>query len=272
MLNGRQPCRRRGSSEQARSRSHIQEIIRREALRTAFQPIRCLASCQVVGAEALTRFDTPNGTGPEHWFSEATRVGLGAHLELAALAVALQAAADLPAKIYLSLNISPGTSVDVTLPGLLENSGLELSRMVLEITEQARVDDYEVLNAALAPLRRRGLRIAVDDAGSGYASLRHVLMLRPDIIKLDRSLISGIDTDIAKYALGEAVALFAHRTEATVVAEGIETQAELQTLKGLGMISGQGYLLGHPTANAEDWATWSEETAERMIAAGSTQT
>lgn len=128
--------------------------------------------------------------------------------------------------------------------------------MVLELTERLEVPEYGPLIAALAPLRERGLRIAVDDAGSGFASMRHVLHVRPDIIKMDRSLISGIADSRGQRALGAALVEFARRIGATLVAEGIETQAELAAVTGLGMAGGQGYLLGRPSIHPREWAAW----------------
>ena len=115
-------------------------------------------------------------------------------------------------------------------------------RIVAELTEHTRVDDYRGLLDALAPLRRQGLRIAVDDAGAGYAGLRHVLRLEPDLIKLDLELIRDIHTDPAKRAL----VTFAADTSAILVAEGIETADELATLRALGVPYGQGYHLARP--------------------------
>jgi EAL domain-containing protein (putative c-di-GMP-specific phosphodiesterase class I) len=139
---------------------------------------------------------------------------------------------------------------------MLARSDLPLGRIVLELTERLEVSEYGPLLAALTPLRECGLRIAVDDAGSGFASMRHVLHIRPDIIKLDRSLIAGIDDDQGQRALGAAMAEFARQTGATIVAEGIETQEELAAVSGLGMTAGQGYLLGRPCVHPREWAAW----------------
>jgi EAL domain-containing protein (putative c-di-GMP-specific phosphodiesterase class I) len=172
------------------------------------------------------------------------------------LEAALLRTAKLPPHLYVALNLSPETCIDPRLPELLEQSGLAVHRIVLELTERLAVDEYAPLLASLEPLRRRGLRIAVDDAGSGYASMRHILQLRPDIIKLDRSLIAGIDSDQGQRALGAAMVGFATQIGARIVAEGIETQAELAAVMELGMTSGQGYFLGRPTIHPADWAAW----------------
>lgn len=244
----------------ARSRARIRGLIDGNELLTAFQPIQDLAAGHIIGAEALTRFLSEDGTGPEYWFKEAAAVGLSEDLEIAALITALEAAHSLPAGIYVALNVSPSTCLDPRLPRLLERSGLALERIVLELTERLEVEEYCPLISALDPLRRRGLRIAIDDAGSGFASLRHVLHIRPDIIKLDRTLITGINGDEAQRALGAAMAEFARRLGATIVAEGIETEAELAAVTDLRMAAGQGYLLGRPTVHEHDWEDWRLQT------------
>jgi EAL domain-containing protein (putative c-di-GMP-specific phosphodiesterase class I) len=126
----------------------------------------------------------------------------------------------------------------------------------VELTEHTAVEDYDALDAALRPLREDGLRIAVDDAGAGYATFRHILRLAPDVIKLDRSLISGIDVDPARRALAGAVVAFAGEVRATVVAEGIEQSAELTVVLDLGVDAGQGYLFSRPSTDERDWRDW----------------
>ena len=244
----------------ALSRTRIRAMIDGNKLLTAFQPIYNLAAGHIIGAEALTRFVYEDGTGPEFWFREAAAVGLAEDLEIAALETALKAAPGLPPDVYVALNASPSTCLDPRLPGILERSGLALDRIVLELTERLEVEEYCPLISALEPLRRRGLRIAIDDAGSGFASLRHVLHIRPDIIKLDRTLITGIQDDDAQRALGAAMTEFARRLGATLVAEGIETESELATVTELGMTAGQGYLLGRPTVAEHDWENWRLQT------------
>lgn len=240
----------------SRSRSRIEEILGGRGLLTAFQPIHGLATGIVIGVEALTRFVSDDGASPACWFTEAEAVGLGSELEFAALESALAAADQLPTHLYVALNLSPATCLDPRLPGLVDQSQLPTDRIVLELTERLAVDEYAPLMAALAPLRLRGLRIAVDDAGSGFASMRHILHLRPDIIKLDRSLIAGIHDDAGQRALGAAMVEFARRIDATLVAEGIETSAELTAVTELGMTAGQGYFLGRPSVHPREWARW----------------
>lgn len=239
-----------------RVRERIDKTVQSQMILTAFQPIHELTTGTIIGVEALARFPGDDSRSADHWFNEATSVGLGGELEFAALEAALHNAAKLPEHLYVALNVSPETCLDPRLPGFLAQSGLAVDRIVLELTERLAVDEYAPLLAALAPLRRRGLRIAVDDAGSGFSSMRHILQLRPDIIKLDRSLIAGIDSDQGQLALGAAMVGFATQIGARIVAEGIETRAELTAVTQLGMTSGQGYLLGLPTIHPTDWADW----------------
>ncbi|MDP3713477.1 MAG: EAL domain-containing protein [Mycobacteriales bacterium] len=195
--------------------------------------------------EALSRFD--DGRPPDVWFREATAAGLGVELEVAAARGGLQA---LRPGVDVSVNLSAATITSGALPGLLD--GLPLSQVVVEVSEHEAVRDYAELGAALEPHRRAGLRLAVDDAGAGYASLRHVVRLAPDVIKLDMSLVSGIDTDPSRRELAGALTSFAHRTGAVVVAEGVERRSEHEALREVGVDLGQGYLyavpapLGHP--------------------------
>lgn len=231
-------------------------MLQEKTFLTAFQPIHELATGAVIGVEALARFVDDDGGSPEHWFSEAATVGLAADLEFAALESALTAATGLPSHLYVALNLSPETCLDPRLPGFLAGSGIAPNRLVLELTENLAVAAYAPLVGALAPLRGQGLRIAVDDAGAGFASMRHILHLHPDIIKLDRSLIAGIDQDPGQRALGAAMVEFAQQIQAQLVAEGIESEAELAAVTRLGMYSGQGYVLGRPSAEPRKWATW----------------
>lgn len=238
----------------------LSETIDETRLRAAFQPIRDLSGGHLVGAEALARFQGAAGANPERWFAEAAALGRSADLELAALGVALEAAQHLPTSLYVALNVSPATCLDPRLSTVLESSDLPLERLVLELTERLEVERYSPLTAALEPLRCRGLRVAIDDTGAGFSSMRHVLRLRPDIIKLDRSLIAGIDDDDGQRALGAAMTVFASQIGATIVAEGVETESELAAVKHLGMAAAQGYLLGRPTTEETEWARWRAET------------
>ena len=215
-----------------------------QSAHVALQPIVHLSSEKIVGYEALARF--PDGRSPDQWFAEAWDAGLGTDLELALLRTAFRKIDDLPPGAYLSVNISPGTLLAPSLSDALEALGTDRQRIVLELTEHDEVPDYEPLIDALAPLRAGGVRVAVDDVGAGFASLRHVLHLGPDIFKLDVSLIHGIAGDEARAALASLFASFATRIGASVVAEGIETDEERAVLQELGVSFGQGYLFGPP--------------------------
>ncbi|MDQ0212641.1 EAL domain-containing protein [Arthrobacter bambusae] len=238
-------------------RSRIEAVLEGRLLVTAFQPICDLATGGVVGAGAFTRFLSEGGDTAGDWFAGAKQAQLGGDLEFAALESALAAAADLPGHLYVGLKLSPATCLDPLLPVLLEETELDPGRMVLELTEALAREQPAPLVAALAPLRAQGLRLAVDHAGSFFTSIRQIRHLRPEIIKLDRNLIAGIDTDTLRSSLGEAMVGFAEQIGATVIAQGIETAGELATATSLGMTAGQGYLLGRPTTRPADWKDWS---------------
>jgi EAL domain-containing protein (putative c-di-GMP-specific phosphodiesterase class I)/CheY-like chemotaxis protein len=232
--------RRRGESV-----DRIQQALQTPgALNLVFQPIFDLRTRAVVGAEALSRFTIAPPRPPDAWFRDAVEVGMANLLECAAAGSALAGQPRLPRGAYLAINLSPATIVDPLFAGLF--SGAPVDRVVVEITEHARVDDYDLLAQSLRPHRERGLRLAVDDAGSGYAGLRHIIRLAPDILKLDIDLTRGIGEDRARRAMAAALITFAEEMGLTIVAEGIETAQELETLKALGVPCGQGYLLGRP--------------------------
>lgn len=208
-----------------------------------YQPLFDLPRLVPVGAEALSRF--PLGTpDPADWFRKAHSVGLGVELELAALSNAFASLDEVTG--FLSVNVSSETVCSPKFGRML--AALPMHRIVVELTVHAPIEDYDTLNEALGPLRRNGLRVAIDDAGAGYACMRHILSIVPDFIKLDLSLVRGIDSDLPRQALAAALAAFAFTTDALVVAEGIETAAELATLERLGIHYGQGYHLGRPSS------------------------
>ena len=223
----------------------IRVTLARQGFESVFQPIVELGSGGVVGAEALTRFEMSPVRPPDVWFAEAWEVGLGVELEMAALRSALGQLSRLPSGLYLSLNASPETMMSSEFREAV--SGAPGERVVLELTEHDSVDDYEALETTVNKLRSDGVRLAVDDAGAGVSSFRHILNLHPDIIKLDIALTRGIDGDPARRALGSAMLAFGlDAYDASIVAEGIETEAEFRTLRGLGCRFGQGYYLGRP--------------------------
>jgi EAL domain-containing protein (putative c-di-GMP-specific phosphodiesterase class I) len=216
-----------------------------QSMQTVFQPIVDLQTGQPVGAEALARFDVLPARTPDVWFAEASSLGLGVQLEIAALHSALDQLHRLPAGIYLSLNASPLAMASPELRDAMTRIPAE--RVVLELTEHTGIEDYRLFAEAIEHLRSSGARLAVDDAGAGFASFRHILNLRPDVIKLDIGLTRGIDVDPARRALGTALLNFGFDAyRAIMVAEGIETQGEFNTLRALGCPFGQGFYLGRP--------------------------
>jgi EAL domain-containing protein (putative c-di-GMP-specific phosphodiesterase class I)/CheY-like chemotaxis protein len=239
-------------SIQARTRSRERGVERRirralddeRALTMAFQPITRLRERAVVGVEALARFAGPPTRAPSLWFAEAETVGLREELELSAARQAIGALPELPPAAYLTINVSPTTLVRSGFRKLLANA--DGSRLVVEVTEHAPIQDYASLSEALKALRELGIRFAIDDAGAGYSSLRHILELNPDLIKLDISLIRNIHRDTSKQALAAGLISFAAKIDASIIAEGIERHAEAAKLLELGVEYGQGYLLGRP--------------------------
>jgi len=181
---------------------------------------------------------------PDKWFAAAANVGLGAELELTAVRRALCSLSDIPPDAYLSINVSPTVAISPAFAEIVVK--VAAHRVVVEITEHSIVEDYGEFAERLAGLRDHGVRLAIDDAGAGFASLRHILHLTPELIKLDMSLTSGIDAAPRQQTLAAALVAFATGTSASIVAEGIETSAELATLRALSVPLGQGYHLGRP--------------------------
>jgi EAL domain-containing protein (putative c-di-GMP-specific phosphodiesterase class I)/AmiR/NasT family two-component response regulator len=226
-------------------RASIESLLANGAFVTWYQPIVDLRTGREVGVEALTRFD--DGTPPDVRFQQAAALDLGAPLELAALERALDCAGELPDDNFVSVNLSPETVLDSpALPDVLARSAHDV---VIELSEHAAVDDYDALRDALVPCTRVA-SLSVDDAGSGFASLHHILQLHPEYVKLDRSWVHGVDLDPARQALIAGLGHFAQRTGARLVAEGIELPAEHDALVDLGVELGQGYLLGRPAPPA----------------------
>lgn len=215
----------------------------------ALQPIVDVATGLTRGVEALSRFATSPPRPPNLWYSAAARHDLGIELEAAAASRAIRFLPELPPDWYLAVNASPSVVACGALEDVLPEALVD--RVVVEITEHAAVADYDHLNRRLQGLRERGLRVAVDDAGAGFASLRHVVRLQPDIIKVDGSLIRGIDVEPLHHAMVESLAAFAHRSGATLVAESVETPAELAMLQDLGVPTAQGFLFASPCTLAD---------------------
>lgn len=224
----------------------IRQVIEDDQLTINYQPIYKLKDSRPAGFECLARFQTEPYRPPNIWFQEAEDVSMGCWLEKQAIKQALTLLELLPNQAYLAVNASPKTVMSENFEDVFARRAFD--RIVLEITEHAHVPDYDLLNAALRPMRERGIRLAVDDAGSGYSSLQHIVQLKPDIIKLDIALTANVDKDEMRAALASALIAFASAIGCEIVAEGVETQSELQALKNLGVHKAQGYYLGKPMA------------------------
>ena len=228
-------------SQHARRRSEIQSVIDSRAFWPVFQPIVELSTGKSVGFEALTRF--ADGTRPDLCFLAADEVGMMVRLETACLQEQIALACNLPRGGFLSLNASPALATELT--PLMEAIRGADRPVVLEITEHLQIEDYPRLLASLNQIRDVA-QLSVDDAGAGYAGLRHILELRPSFVKLDISLVRGVDSDTARQAMIAGMTHFAESVGCELVAEGIETTDELAALRLLGVRYGQGYFLGKP--------------------------
>jgi EAL domain-containing protein (putative c-di-GMP-specific phosphodiesterase class I) len=238
--------RRRQSAEQ---RERIRDVLRAgESLQIVFQPFVDLVTDEVVGYEALSRFE--GDRRPDEWFAEAHHVGLGLELELLAVRRAFEEPR--PRGSRISVNVSPTTFCSHAFLALLEEWVDVPGKVTVELTEHAVVDDYEMVRGARTGLQALGVDLAVDDAGSGYASMRHIIDLGPEVIKLDRSLVAAIDGDAARRSLAMSLVQFASEVGSTLVAEGIERPEELEACREIGIRVGQGYLLGRPASFARE--------------------
>jgi EAL domain-containing protein (putative c-di-GMP-specific phosphodiesterase class I) len=213
-------------------------------LTLVFQPIVDLANATIAGYEALSRF--PGAAGPDVWFAAAAEAGIGPELEALAIHKALVAVDRLPPNTFLTVNVSPHLlGADVVQRALASRD--DLHRVVVELTEHTPVDDLTALRRQSDALRERGALIALDDTGSGYSGLQQMATMRPQLVKLDRALVADVDVDPVRVALAEMVGEFAGKIDAWLLAEGIETIAELAAFNRLGVPLGQGWLLGRPS-------------------------
>jgi EAL domain-containing protein (putative c-di-GMP-specific phosphodiesterase class I) len=234
----------------ARARyERLSQLLEPGASAATYQPVVHLRTGGITGYEALTDFTGAPSMGTEEIFREAHGLGLGVELELhtASLAVAgFHAELERSPHTYLAVNASPGL---LYRPALLEVlAELPPHRVIVEITEQRQFDSYDQLRETVYLVHERGMRVAVDDMGSGFAGLQRLVDVRPEILKLDRALTSEIDTDPPRRALVAAMRHFADDMGITVVAEGIEREEQLVVLRDIGIDCGQGYLLGRPAA------------------------
>jgi EAL domain-containing protein (putative c-di-GMP-specific phosphodiesterase class I) len=234
----------RAREERARKRARIRSVMMNGELDTVFQPIVDLATREVMGHEALSRFASHPTRGPHQWFAEAHSVGLGEELELWAARLACNRARGLSVGKFLAVNVSPATAERPDLLALLVSAHVD--HVVLEVTEHAPVDDYPRFRIAIGRMRELGAKLAVDDAGAGFASLRHILELDAELIKLDGSLTHSLDADPRRRSLASALIEFGRESGAAVLAEHIESELQLHELRRLGVRYGQGYHLGRP--------------------------
>lgn len=235
-------------------REALQQVLETGDVQMALQPVVDLLTGRCTSMEALARFPRHLGS-PDVVFAQAQEVGLRTELETLAVAKALDLLPALGPHQSLAVNLSPDVALQL-MP--LTEADRPLDRVILEITEHAAVENYALIRDQVRPLRERGLRLAIDDAGSGFASLRHIVELEPDIIKIDRALITGIDTDRARRSVLTSFVLLALDIGATVVAEGVETREELAAAAALGVDAAQGYLLGRPSSDAADISRWAQ--------------
>jgi EAL domain-containing protein (putative c-di-GMP-specific phosphodiesterase class I)/putative methionine-R-sulfoxide reductase with GAF domain len=224
------------------ARQVVERLCEPGIVKAFVQPVVRTADQLVVGYEALARMPIQPERPPDWWLAEADRVGLRSQLEIACLRAAV-ALGPTPDARLLFVNLSPSLLADPKALALLDELP---DRLVVELTEQEAVDDYEELRRDLAPWLSRGVRIAIDDTGAGYSSLRHVIELTPDFLKLDRELVRDLDNDRNRRALVSAVAAFASEVGTSVIAEGVETATELDVLREAEVDLVQGYLLARP--------------------------
>ncbi|MEO1188847.1 MAG: EAL domain-containing protein [Pseudomonadota bacterium] len=229
-------------------KARVEKVIAESSFSIVYQPIMDLISMKPVGFEALSRFSAEPQRTPDVWFNEAAEVNLSKALEISAMEAALTDLKHVAQDAYLSVNVSPATLLTDDFSAMMRS--FDLHRVVLEITEHAVINDYDHVIRVLSELRQSGLRLAVDDAGAGHSSLRHIVQLDPEFIKLDMSLTRNVDSDLARRALVSALVFYTRETSAHIIAEGIETASELDTLKLLGVSRWQGYHLGKPSATA----------------------
>lgn len=232
-----------GPNHGAEQRSAIRRVVAEHDFEMNFQAVHDIATGKVVGVEALARFSC-EPYRPDAFFAQAAELGLAIELERAIVARVVQIMPALPPDAFVAINISPAAALVLPWDELLAN--VDRSRIVLEITEHSAVPDYEALDDVMEECRTHGMRVAVDDVGAGFASFSHVLELGPEFVKIDQSITRNIDVDDARRRLAQAIAEFAGQIGATVIAEGVETQSELDAVSAAGISLAQGYYLSRP--------------------------
>lgn len=225
------------------ARERVEEMLDGHAITIFHQPIHTLDGDEPAGVECLARFPNTKKRGPDAWFEDADRAGLGVELEMAAVRCALETLAHLPDNKYAAINVSPATILSGALEKELED--LDHENLVIEVTEHSQVEDFPALAEKLKALKGKA-RIALDDVGTGYSGLRHIVDLKPDILKMDMSLTRDIHRDPARRALTSALVQLSHDIGCKLVAEGIETIEERAAMAALGVDYGQGYFYARP--------------------------
>ncbi len=245
-------------------------LSRPDCQRSVFQPILSLADARVAGYEGLSRFVAEPVRAPDRWFAEATRVGLGAEFQAAAIERVLGAAAAsrLPDETFVSVNVSPRYLAHPAVAAAVSRA--DPSALVIELTEEETVDSYEDLRRAMAPYLERGVRFAVDDAGAGFASMRHITELGPAFVKLDANLVRGLHTHHARQAFLRALNGFTIEIGAVLIAEGVEQTTDLALLTQMGFpVLAQGYAIARP---GPPWPRVSTNARRAWLAASSGRT
>jgi diguanylate cyclase (GGDEF)-like protein/PAS domain S-box-containing protein len=232
-----------GTDTTAAQRAAIRRVVYQRDFEVVFQSVHDVPTGKVVGVEALARFPR-EPFRPDGFLAQAALLGLGIELETAIVARVISKVPQLPEDIFVAVNISPAAALVAPWTQMLAD--VDPSRIVLELTEHDAVLDYGALDDALEPCRARGVRVAVDDVGAGFSSFSHVLELSPEFVKIDQSITRHIDVDDARRRLAHAIAELAGQMGATVIAEGVETQGELDTINAVGISSAQGYYLSRP--------------------------
>ena len=233
----------KGTNTTSAQRAAIRKVVSQSDFEVVFQPVHEAATGRVIGLEALARF--PHAPfRPDAFLAQAALLGLGIELEIAILKRVISKLPRLPEDVFVAVNMSPGAAQVAPWDQLLADG--DATRIVLELTEHDAVLDYSALDQALEACRTRGVRVAIDDVGAGFSSFSHVLELSPEFVKIDQSITRHIDVDAARRRLAHAIAELAVQMGATVIAEGIESQGELDTIASVGIVAAQGFYLSRP--------------------------
>ncbi len=239
----------------------IEAVIEGRGTTPHFQPIIELEFGGIVGFEALARFESGPPVAPNLWFAEAARRGVVAEFDAAVLHSQLSMRHLLPSDTFMSVNVEPESLLSELVLGVFSDHA-PLDGLVVEVTEHRGLGDPARIRQGIDQLRRQGALIAVDDAGAGYAGLQQILILEPQILKLDRSLIAGIDGDETKASLVEMLGVFADRIDAQILAEGVETESEARTAASLGVKLAQGFYFARP---ALPWAAVDDSVVDTIL-------